>query len=365
MLTLLKNLDCYCPNHIGKNDVLICGDKIYKIKPNIEINDVSLLENIYDCDGLYGFPGIIDQHVHIIGGGGEDGFNSRVAEIDFNNIINAGVTTLVGLLGADSCTRSMKSLYAKAKSLEIQGLTTYIYSGSYSVPPVTLTTNIINDLVLIDKVIGIGEIAIADHRSSHSSINELLKISSDAHLGGLLGNKAGVVHLHVGDGKDGLSDLLQLINLSDLPIEGFVPTHVNRNNALFQQAIDFCNSGGNIDLTAGETAGITVNDAIRKLINDKIDTSKVTVSSDSNGSIPSGGVSNIKTLFDDIISCIVKGEINPEIAFSLVTENVAKILKIFPKKGTLSEKSDADILITDKNYEIKKLISMGKLLLNN
>lgn len=364
MLTLLKNLECYCPKYIGKNDILICGDKIYKIQPVIECIDPSLIENVYDCDGLFAFPGMIDQHVHIIGGGGEEGFISRIPEIDIHDILNAGVTTLVGLLGADNCTRSLISLYAKAKSLEAQGITAFIYSGSYSLPPVTFTQNIISDLVIIDNVIGIGEIAISDHRSSQSSISDLLKIASSAHLGGMIGGKAGIVHLHVGNGKTGLSPLVECINKSDLPIETFVPTHVNRSEKLFRQAIDYYESGGNIDLTAGETAGISVPDAVSRLVNEGIDLAKVTLSSDSNGSIPDGGVSNIKSLYDDIVSCIKSG-IKPEIAFRLVTENVAKILKLYPRKGTLQEGSDADIIVTDKNYEVNKLFCRGKKLVDN
>lgn len=252
MLTLLKNLVCYNPKYIGKNDILICGSKIYRIQPKLQYNDENLFENIIDCDGLFAFPGFIDQHVHIIGGGGENGFSSRVAEIDISSILAAGVTSLVGLLGADNCTRSLETLYAKAKSLQAQGITTYLYSGSYSVPPVTFTGNIVRDLVFIDKVIGIGEIAVSDHRSSHAGLEQLLKLASDTHLGGLLSGKAGVVHLHMGDGKQGLSPVLQMIENSELPIEQFVPTHVNRNPELFHQAEKFCKSGGSIDLTSGE-----------------------------------------------------------------------------------------------------------------
>lgn len=360
MLTLFKGLDCYIPKHIGKNDILVCADKIYKIQPEIDISDKDLLENVYDCSGLYAFPGFIDQHVHIIGGGGENGFSSRTAEIDINDIWQAGVTTLVGLLGADSCTRSLNSLYAKAKALEAGGLTTFVYAGCYTVPPVTFTGDIVQDLILIDKVIGVGEIAVSDHRSSHADREHLLKLASAAHLGGLLGGKAGVVHLHMGDGKAGLSPLLQLIENSDLPMEQFVPTHVNRNLKLFRQAVEYCKSGGNIDLTSGEEEGISVPDAIQQLIDSGITLSHVTVSSDSNGSIPEGGAARIQSLYDDIFYCIRERKLNPETAVSLVTQNSAKILKIYPKKGTLQKGSDADILITDKNYEIRKLVCLGK-----
>ncbi len=365
MFKLLQNLDCYTPKHIGKNDILICGEKIYKIQPEIKYTDETLFEGIYDCTGLLAAPGLIDQHVHIIGGGGENGYASRIDEIDFKQVIQAGVTALVGLLGADSCTKSLDALYAKAKALESQGISTYLYSGSYSMPVITYTGSIVRDLVLIDKVIGIGEIAVSDHRSSHAGLERLLKAASDVHLGGLLGGKAGIMHLHMGDGKAGLAPVLQMIENSELPLGMFVPTHVNRNPELFRQAVEFCKSGGNIDLTSGETAGLSVPDAIERLVHAGSDLSKVTVSSDANGSIPNGGVGLMQTLYDDIIDCIRKKRINPELVFSLVSENVAKRLKLHPQKGVLCEGSDADILVMNSGYKIKQLISSGKILLEN
>ena len=365
MLTLLKNIECYCPQNIGIRDIIIASDKIYKILPIGELIEFSLFDKIISCDGLCAFPGLIDQHVHIIGGGGEQGFGSHITEIEVQDILMAGVTTLVGLLGADSCLRSLECLYAKAKALQIQGITTFIYSGSYQLPAITLTGNITRDIVLIDKVIGAGEIAISDHRSSHPTINDLLALSSQTHIGGLLGGKAGVVHLHMGDGKEGLKLLFKLLNESDLPIEEFVPTHVNRNPNLFRQAVEFVRSGGNIDLTSGETSGIPVSEAVRILIEEGIELSKVTISSDANGSIPEGGSSKMQTLYDDIKECITEGILTPEKAIGLATENVAKVLKIYPKKGTLQVGSDADILITDRNYEIQMLFCMGKLLVEN
>lgn len=364
MLTLLRAPECYCPQYAGKKDILLAGGKIYKILPPGSIADSPLIEKTVYCDGMLAFPGLVDQHVHIAGGGGEKGFASRVPEIALEDIIMAGVTTVVGLLGADSRTRSMENLLAKARSLETGGITTWIYSGSYSVPVVTLTGSIQGDLVLIDKVIGTGEIAISDHRSSQPSMDELQKLSSDTHLGGLIGGKAGVVHIHVGDGKAGLGPLIEMISHSDLPPEQFIPTHLNRSMALFHQAMEYCRNGGRIDLTAGETNGLPVPYAIKKLMENGVDLSKVTVSSDANGSMPEGGVTRMASLYDDIRQCIEDFFVPAADAFALVTENAAKNLKIFPRKGSLGEGGDADILITDKNLHIKKLICMGKLLVD-
>lgn len=364
MLTLLQNITCYGPEPYGNRDLLIASGKIETIAPPGSLLGNPLIKNSIDGNGLFAFPGIIDQHVHILGGGGEQGFASRVPEIDGNEILRAGVTTVVGLLGADGTTRSLEALYAKAMALEAQNVTAYLYSGSYTVPAVTFTNDVTRDLLFIDKVIGIGEIAVSDHRSSCPSLQELLRIASAAHLGGLLGGKAGVVHFHIGDGKDGLTPITRILDCSDLPKEELVPTHTNRNPSLFADAVNYCRAGGNIDLTAGESAGVAVPDAVRMLINGCADLTRVTVSSDAGGSIPGGGVAKIQALYDDIIRTIRSG-ISPETAFRLVTENVAKLLKLYPQKGVIQPGSDADILVTDADFNIKMLFCRGKPVIEN
>lgn len=363
-MILLKNIECYSPEPLGKKDLLIACDKIEALVPVDKFSDNPLIETQLDCSGLFAFPGIIDQHVHILGGGGEQGFESRAKELDVSDIRNSGVTTIVGLLGADGTTRTLESLYAKAKSLEAQNVTAYLYSGSYTVPPVTFTGNITRDLVLIDMVIGAGEIAVSDYRSSCPTLPELLRLASNTYLGGMLGKKAGVVHFHIGDGKDGLTPLKKILDQSDLPKEALVPTHTNRNPSVFKEAMGYCSAGGYIDLTAGESAGIAVPDAIHRLQKDGINLSRITVSSDAGGSIPGGGVAKNQALFDDLVACIRSG-INPTDAFRLATENVAKLLKLYPKKGTLQEGSDADIVIVNEEFHIRMLFSRGKLVLQN
>lgn len=365
MIKLITGVECYCPEYLGKRDIVIAGEKMLKITSSHEFRGNRLIDIEISGEGLLAFPGIIDQHVHITGGGGEEGASSRIPELDFEEIILAGVTTLVGLFGADGYTRSLENLLMKARALHEQGVTTFIYSGSYLVPAMTFTGSMTRDLILIDKVIGAGEIAISDHRSSQPSCDDLVKLCSDTHIGGLIGGKAGVVHFHVGDGKNGLAPLTQLLDKSDLPIEMFVPTHVNRNSNLFEEGLSYLRRGGNIDLTAGETAGISVCDAIKRLVESGIDLSRVTISSDANGSAPNGKVGRIQALYDDIRSCIVSKDIPPDTAFNFVTENVAKFLKFYPKKGALLPGSDADILIMDHGFNLDKLFCRGQLLIDN
>ena len=364
MVYLLKNLRVYSPKDLGLCDILISNGVIYKIAQTGKIATPDWVE-VTDCSNFIAFPGIIDAHVHIIGGGCEDGFNSRVIDIDSRDLFYAGVTTVVGVLGADNQTKSLKSLYAKAKSLEDEGLTTYIYTGSYTLPLVTLTEDATTDMVLIDKVIGVGEVAISDHRSSHPNVDDLLNISTKAYLGSLLSGKAGVVHLHLGDGKSRLESLNKVIEISDLPVDIFVPTHVNRNQHLFHDAIRYAKTTGNIDMTSGERVGIDIPAAIETLLREGVDMTRVTISSDANGTAPGGAICTAYSLYRDTVRAILEKQISPEIAFKLVTENVAKRLKLYPRKGVIAKGSDADLLIVDGDYKLKKLIARGKFIINN
>ena len=361
MLTIIKNIFCYAPEPLGLRDIFIAGEKIYKISPPglIDCPHATLI----DGEGCSAFPGIIDGHVHIIGGGGEEGPQSRIGEIDAKEILMAGVTTLVGLLGADDQTKSLFALLAKARALEAEGITTYIYSGSYAMPPVTLTGDITRDMILIDKVVGAGEIAISDHRSSHPTFDALMTIGSKIHMGGLLSGKAGLFHFHLGDGKEGLNPVKKLLNESNLPPALLLPTHLNRSPRLLREGIAYAGAGGNIDLTSGETEGVSLPDAVKQLLCENIDTERVTASSDANGSIPCGGVGRIQTLFEDIVRCVTEKNIPPSIAFSLVSTNTALRLGLYPKKGALKEGSDADILILDRDYSLKMLFSNGSFLI--
>ncbi len=90
----------------------------------------------------------------------------------------------------------MPALLAKARALEDEGLTTRIYTGSYGLPTDTLTGRVLHDLVYVEKVVGAGEVAISDYRSSHPNLEMLRQLAWEVKLGSMIGKKAGVVHLH-------------------------------------------------------------------------------------------------------------------------------------------------------------------------
>ncbi|WP_448523907.1 beta-aspartyl-peptidase [Pseudothermotoga sp.] len=372
-MILLKNATVYSPEPLGVKDILLAVDRIVAIEEQLTVCLPNL--SIIDCSNKIAVPGFIDSHVHILGGGGEGGFRTRTYELSFSDLVRAGVTTVVGCLGTDGVTRSLESLYAKAKALEEEGVSSYIYVGSYRVPPVTLTGSIIKDIVLIDKVIGVGEIAISDHRSSQPTLDELKRLAADARIGGMLSGKAGVVNVHVGDGPTMLEPLVHTVKTSEIPITQFLPTHVNRNSKLLNSSIEWLSMGGFIDLTT--SIGELLEDELLpwrvfKELSERGFESQITFSSDGQGSLPrfdeKGNfvgldVGKVSSLYEQAKLAAVHA--TPlEKALLPITKNVAKILKL-THKGTLSTGMDADIVLLDQDLNIDTVIAKGKILMLN
>ena len=372
-MILLKNATVYSPEPLGVRDILLVVDRIVAIEEQLTVCLPNL--SVIDCSGKVAVPGFIDSHVHILGGGGEGGFRTRTYELSFSDLVRAGITTVVGCLGTDGVTRSLESLYAKAKALEEEGVSSYIYVGSYRVPPVTLTGSIIKDIVLIDKVIGVGEVAISDHRSSQPTLDELKRLAADARIGGMLSGKAGVVNVHVGDGPTMLEPLTNVVKTSEIPITQFLPTHINRNSKLLHSSIEWLSMGGFIDLTTS-IGGLLDEELLpwhvfKELSNEGFE-GQITFSSDGQGSLPrfdeKGNfvgldVGRVLSLYEQVRMAAEHG--TPlEKALLPITKNVAKILKLV-SKGTLSVGMDADIVLLDQDLKIDTVVAKGKILMLN
>lgn len=376
ILTLIRKANLYTPKHLGIKDVLIGGQQILAIGDDLSMHGTLPDIEIIDANGLYLFPGLIDQHVHMAGGGGEGGFHYRTPEITLSHITTAGVTTAIGVLGTDGVTRTTRELLAKAQALEFEGITTYLYCGAYQVPTRTITGTPRSDIVLIDKIIGVGEIAISDTRSSHPSHQDLIGLASEARVGGLLSGKAGVVHLHVGDDDAKLQLLFDILQKSELPASTFVPTHLNRNPDLLEDAIRYGKQGGFVDVSSGirpdahDQISVKPSKALRKLLDAGVRPGLITMSSDSNGSSPifddSGqliamGIGSIATLWEETCDAIVKEEIPIETAVSFVTKNVARVLKL-GHKGMIKEGLNADLIFTDDHFQIQYVFAKGQMM---
>ncbi len=366
MFLCVKNADVYSPAHLGKRDILICGGRIIAIEPQI----ANLPDNcrIIDAAGRRVIPGLIDQHVHITGGGGESGFTSRVPELRFSDSVTAGVTTIVGLLGTDSRTRSVRNLLAKTKALNEEGITAYCLTGAYEIPSPTLTGSVGDDIMFLQEVIGV-KVAISDHRSSHLTKEEMIKLASEARIAGLLSKKPGVVHMHTGTGRQGLQMILDIVKTTDIPIKHFRPTHMRK--MLEDDVVEFAGLGGYVDYTSSEEPDQKSQEIVDVLARG-IPEDHLTISSDSNGSMPKWGpnkeligitYARMTSLFGQIRSLVQVKGMPLERALCFVTKNVAQALEIYPQKGCLAPESDADLVVIGPGMEIETVVAKGQVLM--
>ena len=365
-MLLIKNVRINLNNPNEVADVFIAGGKIQAIGRKLE----PLLANleVLDGDGKTAIPGYIDQHVHITGGGGEDGFSSRVPEIQLSDCIRGGVTTLVGLLGTDSITRSVENVVAKTKALRSEGLTAYCLTGAYEYPSPTLTGSVKKDIAYIEEVIGV-KIAISDHRSSNLCKQDLIRLASEARLGGLLSRKPGLVHIHVGTGKRKLGLLFDILETEDIPIQIFRPTHVGR---VFDDAVRFANLGGYIDFTAEEESRKSAQMIVKAF--EQAPAERITLSTDSNGSMPKWnenkeivgmGVGQITTLHRTVKSLVQDCGVPLSQAILPGTATVAKALGVANRKGRLAQGYDADLILLDDQLNIDTVMAGGAVMMRS
>ena len=368
-MILIKNIEVYNPEHIGMKDVLICSGKISLIEDNIE--KFSRKIRVIDGTGKKSIPGFLDNHVHIIGGGGEGSFKTRVPEITLSKFIEAGITTVVGLLGTDSTTRSIENLVAKAKALKEEGISVYALTGAYELPSPTLTNSVKKDIVFIDEIIG-AKIALSDHRSSSLTQDELARLASDVRVAGMLAAKAGILVAHMGNGEKGLQLINQVLMETDIPIRTIRPTHVNRKEELLMEAFEYAKNGGIIDLTCGSNKELSPGKVIQRAKSSGVPLENITISSDgygswsrydSQGNMVEIGASQVSSLYEEFKTMVLDLGFDLEKALKFFTTNVSKALNRYPQKGTIKEESDADLLIIDDNLEIKTVIAKGKLMM--
>ena len=380
MALLIKNAKVYNPEFLGVKDLLIINDKIVKIAESIDEDKViSILDcEIIDSKDKYVVPGFIDSHQHFLGGGGEGGFKTRTPEIQLTDIIKGGVTTAIGCLGTDSVTRNLRSLLAKARALEEEGITTHMYTGSYRIPVNTINEGIREDIILIDKILGVGEIAIEDHRSSQPTFEEFKKVVAEASNGGMLAGKAGVVNIHMGGGKNGLGFLYKIIEEGILSVQKMLPTHINRSQELLEQGRDYAKIGGFIDLTTSSSEPVEDKNQcaadLKYLLDEDVPYQNITLSSDAQGSLPrfneNGKMTGMKigkvtSLFETVRSAVLDYDINLEIALTLITKNPAEIFQL-DSKGVIKEDNNADlVLIGREDLKIDTVIANGKILFKN
>ncbi len=362
MITIIKNADIYAPEPLGIKQVVILEDKIEGIYDDINIPENFIEIKVVDAEGKILVPGFIDNHVHILGGGGEGGFKTRTPELSLSKITTAGITTVVGCLGTDDVCRDIRALVAKANALEEEGISTYIYTGSYEIPVKSLTGSPKGDLMMVSKAIGVGEIALSDHRSSQPTYQQFVNTVAQARVGGLLSGKAGVVNVHLGDGATMMEYLFTMISKTEIPATQVLPTHINRIDSLFEMGIEYTKAGGFIDLTTSsepnflEPGEVKASKGLKLLLDAGVPIERITFSSDGNGSMPlfdkdkkfvGLGICSVKTLFREVRDAVLEENIPLGEALKVITSNAAEILKL-KSKGSIEKGKDADLVLLDK-----------------
>jgi beta-aspartyl-dipeptidase (metallo-type) len=367
LLKLLTNARVFAPEALGMRHLLVGGGQLLAVSdeplsvPGAEVTDLA---------GRRLIPGLIDGHAHVTGGGGESGLATRVPAVPLSHFTSVGVTSVVGVLGTDDTTRDTRALLAQTMALREEGLGAWCHTGGYHVPPVTFTGNVRDDIVFLDPVIGIGELAISDHRSSQPTLDELLRIASDVHVAGMIAGKAGIVHLHLGDGERGLDLVRQALEKSELPARVFNPTHVNRRKALFEESLDLARGGSTIDITAfpveeGEDAW-PADVALQRYLEAGAPTGNVTISSDGGGCLPVFNeqgemlhmdIGRPASLLQTLQRLLERGVPLDE-SLPAFTSNVADILRL-GDRGRIVAGHAADLVALDEDGDITDVMVGG------
>lgn len=368
-MKVIKNGRVYSPDDLGQKDILIAGDTILSVGGRVSTDALPFPVEVYDAEGKMILPGIIDPHVHFIGGGGSSGLNSRTKEIAVEQIIEAGVTTAVGVLGFDRASRTLKTLLLKTRALEELGLTAFMLTGSYSLPSLTLTESVEDDLILIDKVIGV-KLALGETLANFPEIRDIRNLLAECLRGGHLGGKAGFLQIHLGvQGKAWKKPFMEILREMKIPFSQVVFTHVNRSADTLDEFLEYIQAGGGVDLTASYTpaerpGSLTVSDSLQRLMQAGVSLDRVTLSSDSNATrmLPDKRIKYlpIQTLFQVIRDLWLTGEIPRPQLVRLVTENPARSLGLGRIKGLIQPGRHADLIILKEPFELDGVLLKGK-----
>jgi beta-aspartyl-dipeptidase (metallo-type) len=379
VLTLIEGADLFLPEPAGAGDVMLAGDRVLAIGDAVTDAHRRAAERRIEGRGQLLLPGLVDALTHPCGGGGEGGFGNRTPELTAADFIGAGITSPVGALGTDSLGRSLEVLYGSTMALRAAGLRSFMLTGAYRVPPPTLTGDVARDIYLIDPVIGVGEVAVSEHRGTQPDTRELQRLGAEAQLGGILSGRGGAVLVHVGDGETRLQPLRDAVAGSDLAPSVFYPTHVNRSTALLDEAAERALGGGFVDITVSTTpeliaAGdIAALDALKRLIAAGAPAERITLSSDAGGSLPlylDGQLQGLTQARPDVLLELLLSvyrearELFP-VTVAALSRNPAAALRL-AGVGTLTAGGTADLLLLDPDAgRLSALCCAGQFLLGD
>lgn len=370
MITIIKNAYVYAPAALGMRDILIAEGRIQAIEKQIDLP--ASVAQVVDAEGKMVVPGLIDQHIHIAGAGGKDGFLSMTPDIKASELIACGSTTVVGLLGTDGTARNIRALFGKVQSLRQEGISAYMYSGYYGSDTVTITESITSDMIFIEPVLGF-KIAISDIRSSYPTPLELVRKLREVRVGGMLGNKKGIMHVHLGNLKTQMDPLFEIVEHYEFPIEHISPTHVGRSLSLFDQAIAFGKLGGMIDITTAASKYTDPYKSVIYALDQGLSIEKMTFSTDGHAGLTKNDAQGnaigfraaaINENLNEMVKLVKLGGLPLEEALKLVTTGPATNLGL-AHKGRLLPGADADMCWFDDQLQLTDVWCGGQAMMRN
>jgi beta-aspartyl-dipeptidase (metallo-type) len=342
---LLKGGHVFDPEDRGAADVLMLGGEIAAVGPGLAAPTGVGEGEIVDVSGHMVFPGLIDPHIHVMGASGMGGPTTRSTDLQIERIAGVGVTTVVSPLGADSLSRDIPCLLARAAALECEGISAYCYTGGWKNPVPTLTGDPQADVAYVDRVLGV-KVAIAEPMAPAYTPEELCRLAHAAWTGGRMAGKRSVLHTHAGDLPEGLASIREVQRRTGIPADDLTTMQRPETNHL--HAIPAAQALREA-LAAGVPAGRMTLSTDTGVPYPKLDASGKVISLYMAG--PDAILGTLRELVQTGFSC---GE-----AAAFATVHTAHILGL-SRKGRLAAGADADILVLDGAGEVDRVFARGR-----
>lgn len=368
MAILIRNAYVFAPKELGVTDVLMVGEKILAVAPNLSASLPGL--SIIDATGFILAPGFVDAHVHVLGGGGVNGPDTRAPAISAGELIRAGITTVVGVLGADVMTRKLPDLLAKVRELKALGVSAWMYTSNFRYPPVTLTQSVADDVALVSEVLG-AKLAMGDVNGSFPSSQAILEMLSQIRQAAVTVNKQGLLHVHLGSIPNPF-DIFEEIAASGFPIGTHLrPTHCARTEFLLKSACTYAMGASDryIDITTdgpcylGHPAA-----AVSAAVSCGVPVEQITLSSDGHGVVPrfdadgniaGQAVGEVARNHETMVELVRDFSFPLSDALSLITSNAADSLGL-ANQGRLATGACANAVLLNQNLQIVAVVSRGQ-----
>ena len=371
---LIRGGHVFDPEDVGVADVLILDGRILAVGAGLPVPMGIGEGTAHDARNRIVLPGLVDGHIHVMGASGMGGPATRSTDLQIDRITSAGVTTVISPLGSDSLSRSVPALLARAAALEAEGITALCYTGGWWYPVPTLTGNPQADVAFVDRIVGV-KVALSEGLAPAYFMEDLCRLAHAAYTGGRLAGKNAVLHAHIGDQPDGLTPLRKAQQLTGVPPDRLVATHVNRNPDLWQQALEYARGGGSIDLTAmqrpetGHPLAIPPAKAIREALAARTPAARITLSSDTGAAYSRHDVTGRVVgqymagpdCLLEVIRELVRDGLTWGQAVAFATRHVADVLGLV-RKGRIAAGCDADLLLLTPAGEVDRVYCRGRLM---